>query len=190
MSEPAKTGFRLSSALVAHRPRLELAFVGFEQFQLSLAGADDDRGLLDDGARDGDNARGLRQPRGKSVKTGRPCRKRAISRLACTKRNLGLLTFGQLDIRPLFQALGIDASLVDRLVPPHALQRLRGTGAQHVDVFVIIGREFARRVEVDLKKPDHVPVGGYRAGRGRPRGPSTGRRSTTPHTPPGGSRRI
>ena len=169
----------VSSASVAQKPGSNSPLVVAEQFQLAFAGADDDRRLLDDGARDGDNARGLRQSRGKGVKTRRPRRERAISRLARTKRDLGLLAFGQLDIRPLFQALGIDASLLDRLVPPHALQRLRGTRAQHVDVLVIVGREFARRVEVDLKEPDHVPVGGDRKHETRPRGPSTGRRSTT-----------
>ena len=161
-SEPAKTGLRLSNASVAQRPGSNSPLVGLEQFQIAFGGADDERSLLDDGARDGDNARGLRQSRGQGVKACRPRRKRAISRLARTKRNLGLLPFRQLDIRSLFQALRIDACLVDRFVPPHALQRLRGTGAQHVDVLVIVSREFARLVEVDLKKPDHLPVGGDR----------------------------
>ena len=96
------------------------------------------------------------------MKPGRPCRERAIPRLARTKRNLGLLALRELDIRPLFQALRVDASLLDRLVPPHSLQRLRGAETQHLDVLVIVCREFAGRVEVDLKEPDHLAVSGDR----------------------------
>ena len=189
-SEPAKTGFRRSSASVAHSPGSNSPLVGLEQFQISFGGADDDRRLLDDGAGDGDDARGFRQARGQGVKPRRPRRERAISCLARAKRHLGLLPFHQLDIRPLFQALRIDAGLLDRFVPPHALQRLRGAGAQHVDVLVIVGREFARLVEIDLKKADDLPLDGDRKHEARLVIASTGRRSTTPRTPPDGSRRI
>ena len=100
---------------------------------------DDDGRLLDDGAGDGDHAGCLGQPGGQGMKTRRPRRERAIPRLARTKRDLGLLTLRQLDVRPLFQALRVDASLLDRFVPPHPLQRLGGAGAQHLDVLVIVG---------------------------------------------------
>ena len=104
-------------------------------------------------------------------------------RPARAQRQLGFLTLDDLGIGPLLQRLGIVAGAFNRFVPPDAVQCLRRARTDGMNLLVIVDRELARDIEIDLRNATthrSMAIGSTRPACDR----ATARRPTIPRIRP------